>query len=115
MNRAVKIIINLLYIAATAAVVFLVCIALFGATTAANPDAMLPFSHREQAFLWLSFASVPVTLVAIGFYKQNDFPSQRYGQGKALLVFLPAFVCMGCAAFVIGVLVVSMANSFLLS
>jgi len=115
MNKSARIISNIVYGIGVAIVVTLVGIVLFGSNQITNPDAMLPFTWKELAFLWLSFGTIPMLLACMAVYKFNEIKNNRPEKRYFFLIFLPGFICAACALFVIGLLVAGMVNSFLLS
>jgi len=114
MNKTAKIISNIVYGIGVAITVTLGCIALFGSARAVNPDAMLPFSWKEMAFIWLAFGAIPMLLACMAVYKFNGIKNTPAKKRNFFLIFLPGFVCSACAIFIIGVVVIGMVNSFLL-
>lgn len=89
-------------------------IALFGSTQPVNPDAMLPITRKEQAFIWLAFGSIPMLLACMAEYKFNGIKNSFHKKRNFVLVFLPGFICSACAIYTISVVLVGMVNSFLL-
>ncbi|HHW23000.1 MAG TPA: hypothetical protein GXX26_08990 [Clostridiaceae bacterium] len=113
MSKSARIISNIVYGIGVAIVISLVCIALFGPAQYANPDAMIPLTWKELAFIWLSFGSIPMLLACMAVYKFNAIKNTANKKRKFILIFLPGFICGACALFIIGVMVAGMVNSFL--
>lgn len=113
MNKTAKIISNIVYGIGVGMVVALGCIALFGPTQTVNPNAMIPFTWREQAFLWLAFGSIPMLLSCMAVYKFNTLKDSSHKKRNLILVFVPGIICAVCALFIIGLLIAGMVNSFL--
>ncbi len=114
MNKTAKIISNTIYVIGVIITVTLGGISLFGSTQIVNPEAMLPFTWKEQAFIWLAFGAIPMMLACMAVYKFNEIKSSANKKRNFVLIFLPGLICCACALFVIGVLSVGMVNSFLI-
>ncbi|NLD47118.1 MAG: hypothetical protein GX660_07950 [Clostridiaceae bacterium] len=114
MNKSARIIANIVYGIGVAVVVSLACIALFGSTQIINPDAMIPFTWKERAFIGLSFGTIPMLLACMAVYKFNAIKNSMHKKRNFFLIFLPGFICGACALFIIGLVIVGMVNSFLL-
>jgi|AGTN01.2.fsa_nt_gi hypothetical protein len=113
MNRAIKTISNIVYAIGVAIVLSLSAIALFGSNEIINPDAMLPISWREQAFMWLVFGTIPMLLACMAVYKFNDIKNSSHRKRGFILIFLSGFICSACALYVIGQLAVGMINTLI--
>jgi hypothetical protein len=113
MNKPARIISNIVYGIGAAIAVCLACAALFGSSRTINPGAMLPFTQREQAFIWLAFGTVPMLLACMAVYKFNAVKNSTHKIRNFILIFLPGFTCAVCALFMIGLVTVGMVNSFL--
>lgn len=114
MNKTARIISNIVYGIGVVITVSLGCIALFGSTQMINPDAMLPFTWKEQAFIWLAFGAIPMLFACMSVYKFNAIKNSLHKKRNFFLIFLPGFICAACALFIIGLLIAGMVNSFLL-
>lgn len=113
MNKAAKVVSNIVYGVGAVITAALVGIAIFGSTKAVNPDVMLPMTWKEQAFMWLAFGTVPMLLACMAVYKFNEVRNSTNRKRNFILIFLPGFICSVCALYVIGVIAVGMVNSFL--
>ena len=105
MNKTARIISNIVYGIGVVIAVSLGCIALFGSTQMVNPDAMLPFTWKEQAFMWLAFGTIPMLLACMAVYKFNVIKNCLHKKRNFFLIFLPGFICAACALFIIGLLI----------
>jgi hypothetical protein len=114
MNKTVRIISNTIYIIGVAIAISLGCVTLAGSNQIINPDAMIPFTWREQAFIGLAFGTIPMFLACMAFYKYNTIKKSSHKIRNFILIFFPGFVCAACTLFIIGLLIVGMANSFTL-
>jgi hypothetical protein len=114
MSKPARIISNTIYGIGAAIAVGLSCVALLGSNQPINPDAMLPFTWREQAFMWLAFGTIPMLLACMAVYKFNAIRNSSHKTRNFILIFLPGFICSACALFMIGIVVAGMVNSFLL-
>jgi len=118
MNRSAnitRIISNIIYAAGVAIVLALVLLALFGPNHVINPDAMLPFTWRECAFIWLSFGTIPMLFAALAVYRFNFLKSGIHKWRYFFIIFLPVFICGVCLLFIIVLIFAGYLNSFLLS
>jgi hypothetical protein len=113
-SKTLRIISNIMYGIGVAAVLFLAAVWLFGPSAAVNPDAMLPVTHRERAFLGLAVGVIPMSLACAAVYCFNGLSGGPRKVRYFLLTFLPAFACLACALFLAGVFLVGMVNSFIL-
>jgi hypothetical protein len=113
MKKAVRVISNIAYGIGSVITVALVGISLFGSNQAINPDAMLPVTWKERAFIWLAFGSIPMLLACMAVYRFNEVKNSTNKKRNFALIFLPGFICSACALFTIGVVIVGMVNSFL--
>lgn len=96
-------------------IVMILCgIALFGSDRPVNPDAMLPFSWKEQAFIWLSFGTIPMMFACIAVYKSNAFEKSPRRKRNFILVFLPGIICSACALYIIILFIYEMLSNLLL-
>ena len=112
--KIVKIISNITYSVGALIVICLGAVSLFGSSEMMNPDAMLPFTYKERAFLSLAFGTVPMLLACMAVYKFNAIKKSEHKKRSFIFVFLPGFICSACALFVIGVIILGMINSFVL-
>lgn len=114
MYKTARIISNTFYGLGAVMAASLVCIALFGPTQVVSTDAMLPFTWKERAFIWLALGSIPMLLTCIAVYKLNVTENSVHKKRNFFLIFAPGFICAACALFIIGLLIVGTVNSFLL-
>ncbi len=114
MNKPLRIISNTIYGIGVAIAISLGCVALLGSNQMINSDTMLPFTWREQAFMWLAFGTIPMLLACMAVYKFNAIKNCSHKIRNFIFIFFPGFICAACALFIIGLLVVGMVNSFLL-
>jgi hypothetical protein len=97
---------NTLYSIGIVVVVALVGIVTFGEGFIQNPDAMIPYSLRDYAFVGLAVGLVPMLLVTMAVYKSNDVRHSVCKRRNFILLFAPVFICGICLLVVLGVLVV---------
>ncbi len=113
MSRTARIISNIIYGIGAVITAALAGISIFGSNQAVNPEAMLPVTWKEQAFMWLAFGSIPMLLACMAVYRFNEVKNSTHKKRNFVLIFLPGFACSACALFVIGVVIVGMINSFI--
>ncbi|AUS97231.1 hypothetical protein CDQ84_16590 [Clostridium thermosuccinogenes] len=110
MNKGIRIISNIVYGIGVATVVSLVCIAFFGSNQVTNPDAMLPITWKERAFIWLTFGAIPMLLASMAVYKFNAIKRSMRKKLYFFLIFLPVFICGACVLYIIGSLIAGMVS-----
>jgi hypothetical protein len=94
------------------AVVMLVLMALIGGDAQPNSDAMITFSYKEIASLWLAFGAIPMIAACIFVYRLNNIRHSANRKLKTLLVFLPSVLPVICALFWGGALLIGYINMF---
>lgn len=112
--KSARIISNSVYVVGVFTVVILGVIALFGSNQRPNTDAMIPINQKEQAFMWLASGAIPILFASMVVYKLNLVKNSLHKNRNVFLIFLPSFICVVCALFIIGILIGGMINSFLL-
>jgi hypothetical protein len=95
---------NAIYSVGMFIVLCLGVMALFGSSKAINPEAMIPFTWRESAFIWLAAGCIPMLLACMAVYKFNDLKASLHKKRNFTLIFLPGFICAACVLYFIGVL-----------
>ena len=113
MNKMLKIMSNIIYGFGVLIVTGLCMVAIFGSNEAVNPDNMIPFTWKEEAFLWLSVGSIPMLFSCMAAYKFNGIKNSTCKKRNAILLFLPCLVCTACGLFIVGLIGLGMINSFL--
>lgn len=108
MNRTARVLSNVVYGIGAAIALALGLIACFGSNEPVFPEAMLPYSQKELAFLWLSLGAIPMMAACFAVYKFNALGNGPHKVRNCILVFLPGFVCCACALFIVGVVMVGM-------
>ena len=111
MNKTLKIVSNMVYGIGVVIVIGLSAVVIFGSNEAVFPDAMIPYTWKEQAFIWLGLGSIPMLLACMAVCKFNAIKISSHKKRSFVLIFLPCFICAACALFVIGVIVFGMINS----
>lgn len=114
MNKSVKIISNIVYGIGVIIVICLAFTALFGSDRITNPDAMIPLTWKERAFIWMAAGSIPMLLACMAVYKLNELKNSTHKKSYFFIIFLPGFICGACLLFISGILIAGMVNSFLL-
>lgn len=79
-----------------------------------NPNAMLPTYLYEQAFIWLAFGVIPMTLACYSVYRSYEICECFHAKRNTFYIFIPSIICGCCAVFIIGVIVIGIFNSFVL-
>jgi hypothetical protein len=111
-TKTLKIISNIAYIVGVVITLCLGIISLFGTNEIINSTSMIPFTWKEQAFIWLAFGTVPMILACMAVYKFSAINNSTHKKRNFIFIFLPGFVCSACALYVIGVIIVGMINTF---
>jgi len=112
-TKIVKFISNITYSVGVLIVLYLGVVSLFGSNEVMYPDAMLPFTYKERAFLLLVFGTAPMVLACMAVYKFNAIKNSVHKKRNFIFIFLPGFICSACAVFVVGVIILGMINSFI--
>ena len=110
-RKALKFAANSVYTVGVAIALCLGTISLFGSNQVVYPEAMIPYTWREQAFIWLAFGTVPMLLSCMAVYACNNIKNSTNKKRDFIFIFLPGFICSACALFVIGVVIVGMINT----
>lgn len=113
-NKTVRIIFNSIYGIGAAIVIALCGIALFGSDQPVNPDAMIPLSPKEQAFIWLVFGTIPMLLACMAVYKFNAIKISTNRKRNFALIFLPGFICSACALYMVALVIYEIIDYYLL-
>ena len=111
--KQIKLILNAVYSVGVLIVLYLGIVSLFGSSEVMNPDAMLPYTYKERAFLLLALGTIPMLLACMAVYKFNAVKNSIHKKRNFVFIFLPGFICSACALFVIGLLISGSINSFL--
>ncbi|HOQ08171.1 MAG TPA: hypothetical protein PLP87_10275 [Clostridiales bacterium] len=109
-----RIISNCIYGIGVTIVLALCGIFLFGSNQPVNPDAMLPFSWKELAFIWLAFGTIPMLLACVAVYNFNAIKNSPGRKLHFALVFLPGFICGACALYIAGMVIYGLIDYYLL-
>ena len=101
---------NAVYIVGVCIAAGLGLVALFGSRAAIYPDAMIPWTWREAAFLGLAVGAIPMFAACFAAYRVNGVKTGARRRRDFTLIFLPGFVCGACALYLIAVIVIGMIN-----
>ncbi|WP_207753455.1 hypothetical protein [Sporosalibacterium faouarense] len=71
-SKTIKIISNVIYTAGIITVLYLGVICLFGSNEVVDSTAMIPFTWKERAFIWIALGTVPMNIACIAVYKFNS-------------------------------------------
>ena len=104
---------NGVYALGIAVFLALVCLVAFGANLVPNPDAMIPWSMRDIAFVGLAAGSVPMLFACMSVYKYNRIRETAKKKRNFFLIFLPCFLCGVCLLVCVGFLIVMLAMGFM--
>lgn len=74
------------------------------------PDVMLPMELYELTSACLACGFLPMLIFSILFYKVHDISKSSHKIRNAILVYLPAAVCLVCALFWICVWGIGVVN-----
>ena len=111
-SKTLKIIVNIVYVIGVIIVLCLIIVNVFGSNQPINPDAMIPYAWKEQAFIGLAFGAIPMLISCLTVYLFNDIKNTNHKKWKFCLIFLPGFICSACLIFIIGVVTFGMFNMF---
>ena len=111
-SKIAKIIANTVYLLGTLVFAILICLFIFGADYVPFPDAMLPSSMREIAFIWLAIGTTPMLLSCIAVYRFNNIKESEHTKRILILIFLPAFLCGICLLVVLALIAMMMFQGF---
>jgi len=75
----------------------------FGAHIVRYPEAMIPFSLREEAVITAGFGFVPMFLATRGAIRRFSNVANVGDNRRKALLYLPAICCGAAALFLIGV------------
>jgi len=111
--KAAKVVSNTVYSVGVCIALALAGIALFGSHEAVSPDAMIPWSWRQQAFIYLALGTIPMVSACVAVYLLNGVNNSGHKRRNFILVFAPGFICFACALFIIGVVLWGYINTLL--
>ena len=113
--KIAQIVSNAIYSVGVGITLYFCIVCLFGSNEAISPDAMIPISWKEQAFIGLAVGMVPMLLACMAVYKFNAVKNTLHKRRNFFLVFFPGFICSACALFVAGLMVAGMINAIIRS
>jgi hypothetical protein len=100
------------YILGASIALTLIVVFIFGAHSVPYPLAMIPYTWREIAVLWLAFGTLPMLGACYALRKFGDLPEKLTPRRQFLLVFSPGFVCAACALLLLGLFIVGCIYTF---
>ncbi len=112
-SNAPRLAVDVVYVVGTVICLVLGATALFGSNAVMDPDAMLPFTYRERAFLFLCVGAIPMVAACVGVYVVHQIGRKPHHWRKACLVFLPGAICAACALYAVAILLIGMVNMVL--
>lgn len=101
-----KILANIIYGIGVAIFVALFLMYIFGADYIPNPEAMLPSTLSEIAFICAAVGALPLMGISMAVYRLNDINKHANKKVYRAIIFFPGLVCSGCFLFIVGVIVV---------
>ena len=104
---------NIIYAIGVLIFAALVGMWIFGANTVPYPEAMIPYSLREQAFIWLAFGAIPMILASMAVYKFNAVKRSMHRKRNFVLIFAPGFVCGVCLLVILGIFAIMVVQGIL--
>ncbi len=115
MNRtkAIRLISDTVYAIGAIIALILGAVSLLGSNEAVFPMAMIPFTYKELAFIWLALGAVPMLLACMAVYKFHDLKNNTHKKRYFAVIFLPGLICSACALVVIGIILGGYINSFI--
>ncbi len=113
-SKTLKIISDAIYSVGVIIVLCLIALALFGSNEYRDPTAMIPFTWKELAIIWLAFGTIPMLLACMAIYRFNAIKNSTHKKRNFILIFLPGFICAACALFGIGVVIVGIIKTIVL-
>ena len=111
-TKTAKIISNVVFSVGAFICLCLLAISIFGPNEAINPEAMISFTWKEQAFIFLAFGTIPMLLSCMTVYKFNNIKNSIHKKKNFVFIFLPGLICSACALYIIGVIFFGYINSF---
>ncbi|BBF43726.1 hypothetical protein lbkm_2414 [Lachnospiraceae bacterium KM106-2] len=105
-NRVAKTIVRCSYMIGVVAVTLLVIIVLSNSKKLVDPDAMLPTTYQEAAFVWLAIGTIPMLLASIGAYYFGDLKTRIHNKIGMIGFWLPSAICGSCLIYIIGIVLI---------
>ena len=115
MKKISKIIWGVIYFIGTCITLFISIVLLSRSDIIINQEAMIPFQLYEQAFILLAFGSIPMVIACYMVYKVYEIKMSYHSKRNSIIIFIPGIICVSCATFMFGLLLVGMINSFILN
>jgi hypothetical protein len=109
-----KIIISVVY--AFGVVIFIVLIAMFliGPSKAINPNAMIPYTWKDRAFIAMGFVALPLLITSCLFYRTHDIKNSPTKKRDTILIFIPGVLCLLCTLFLLGLFSYMLISGYLI-
>lgn len=111
MNKIGKGLVTIIYGTGAAIVLILLALVVFQSHTVIFPDAMLPMELHELAMGWMALGSIPMLIFSVLFYKAHDISNSSHKIRNTILTYVPAAVCLICAAFWLCIMVIGTVNT----
>jgi hypothetical protein len=103
-NKIGRVISNAAYIIGAGMVLYFGFTALFGSNAAMNPEAMIPFTHKERAVFMLAIGSIPMLAACSAVCIFNKVEKTAHKKRNFILIYLPGIICAAVAIFMVGFL-----------
>lgn len=100
--KILKIVSNIVYGIGVAIFVVLAVVYILGANYVLYPDAMLPSTVSEIAFIGVAVGAFPMTVMSIAVYRLNGIKEKANKKLYRIIIFFPSIVCGGCFLFLVG-------------
>lgn len=110
MNKVRKIFAAVFYSAGAAIVCLLAAAAILRPHAVLFPDAMLPAQLYELVSVWLACGFLPMLIASALFYRVYGISQGGHRIRSAVLLWLPAGLCLLCLLFWAGVWGLGMVN-----
>lgn len=94
MHKIWKNLITAIYALGVIIVVILLALIMSRSHIVLFPDAMLPMELHELSSTWLAFGFIPMIIFSILFYEIHEISESNHKIRNAVLVYLPAAVCL---------------------
>lgn len=104
-------ILNGIYGIAAAVIAVLTGMVIFGQDAAIAYSTIGRISLADRAYLWLMAAAIPMAFLSLAVCQCNHIRSSAHPKRNALLLFIPALVCIGSVLIMTGMVMIGIFRS----
>jgi len=101
-GKLVRVTSNAIYIIGVAVLLTLLTFYIIGANMVPYPEAMIPWSMRDIAFMGLAIGAIPMGIACVAVYHFNRLRQSPKKTFKTILLFAPGVVCGICLLVAAG-------------